>query len=251
MTRRTSPRCASDLALDRLRVGELGAAEAAVLEAHLAECDSCRARHAALGLEHRTLAEQLPPFAALEAHAEPSAVRAATLARRRWGAPSLAAASLVAAAAAVVLMLQRPAPDDALTGVGARTKGNGVVLDWVVRRADRVFAPDPSQPVFPGDTLRFGVRAQAAGQAAVLSLDGVRHASVYHDWVAVVAGERQLLPGAVELDDVLGDEHLYGVVCDRSWPLGALEEAIVQDPAQPRLPSGCVLDHHVLRKERP
>ena len=238
MTRRTSPQCASDLQLDRLRVGELSPAQAAVLEAHLAECNGCRARHAALELEHGALAAQLPPFGA----------RAAAPARRR-GAPWLAAGSLVAAAAAAVFMLQRP--PDAPSEPGARTKGGAVALDWVVRRGDRVFAPDPAQPVFPGDALRFGVRAQAAGQAAVLSLDGARHASVYHDWAAVDAGARQLLPGAVELDDVLGDEHLYGVVCERSWPLAELEDAITRDPAQPRLPSGCALDHHVLRKERP
>ena len=251
MTRRTSPRCASDLELDRLRVGELGPAEAAVLDAHLAQCDSCRARRTFL--EQLALAEQLPPFAELDAHAPPFAKRAAMPARRRWAAPWLAAGSLVAAAAAVVLMFQRPAAEDGPTTArsGARTKGGGVVLDWVVRRGERVFAPDPAQPLFPGDALRFGVRAEAAGRAAVLSLDGARHTSVYHDWVAIDARERQLLPGAVELDDVIGDEHLYGVVCERSWPLGELAAAIVRDPAQPRLPSGCAVDHHVLRKERP
>ena len=74
---------------------------------------------------------------------------------------------------------------------------------------------------------------------------------MYQDWVPVSAGERQLLPGAVELDDVLGEERLYGVVCARAEHLSELEEAIQRDPAGPRLPAGCEVDHHVLRKERP
>jgi hypothetical protein len=243
MTRRQSPECASDLRLERWLSGELADEEIATLRAHLATCEPCRARHALLESEHRALSEQLPPLPATSSSGVVSALQPRYLvARAMIGLGSLAAA--------LALWLSL---DDRTPVPLTRTKGSNdsVQLDWVIRRNGAVFTPGAEDPLRPGDALRFGLRAKQSGHASVLSLDGEGRASVYHDWVSIEADARQLLPGAVELDDVVGEEHLYGIVCEQVSPLFALQDAIRRAPAQPELPVGCAVDHHVVRKERP
>jgi anti-sigma factor RsiW len=254
MTRRHSPECASDLRLDRRLAGELSVAETAGLEAHLQDCAACRSRLEALGVEHRALSTELPPSSELGRW---RALPRGTAPRLRSRA-SVWVGSLAAAAALCIAIVQRPwsFEDGAESGAEPRaTRAKGVAsevrLDWLIRRRGEIFAPGAAERLEPGDALRFGLRTAVRGQAAVLSLDGAGRTSVYHDWIAVEGGERQLLPGAVELDDVLGEEHLYGIVCARVERLAELEQAIQSDPARPRLPAGCAVDHHVLRKERP
>ena len=93
------------------------------------------------------------------------------------------------------------------------------------------------------------IELHRAGRVAVFSLDGADQVSVYHDWVPLDAGERQLLPGAVELDDVVGEEHLYAMVCERAVPRAQVEAAIRKDRVRPELPADCSVDHHIVRKE--
>lgn len=260
MSRRQSACCASDLRLDRLLAGELPASDAAALRVHLAECAPCHARHEALQREHRVLAAQLPALtlpgysrAPGSAPAPDRRLERQRSAHRLWPV----AASLAAAVALWAVVQERTSPQRLAvnapsTADATRTKGSSAVqLDWTIQRGSEVFLARPEDVLHPGDALRFGVRASRGGYAAVLSLDSERRSTVYHDWVAVAAGERQLLPGAVALDGVLGDEHLYAVVCDRSSALGELEAAIRRWPARPELPPDCVADHHVLRKGRP
>jgi putative zinc finger protein len=243
MTRRASPECASDLRLERWLTGELGAEDGAKLDAHLAQCDSCRARHAQLVAEHRALSSELPPLPSMPSTGVVSALRP----RRRMTHSVLGLGSLAAAFALWISLDGHP------TAPVTRTKGSGdaVQLDWVIRRDGAVFAPDADEPLRPGDALRFGLRTKQRGQAAVLGLDGQGNAGIYHEWVPIEAGERQLLPGAFELDDVVGEEHLYGVVCEQISPLTSLQDAIRRSPSEPELPGGCAFDHHVVRKEPP
>lgn len=265
--RRQTPQCASDLLIDRFLAGEVSSVEAASLRLHFAECEPCRARHEKLSSEHRYLAQHLPPFAALglpsgSGHGAPHESPKRRVPGPSWrrGAHPLwvGAGSIAAALGLWLLAKERPVLDDAgherrETGPLTRSKGGDseVELDWVIRRGGEIFEPGAAEPVWPGDGMRFGVRSQSDGHAAVLSLDGGGTFSIYQDWVTIKAGQRQLLPGAVELDAVLGEEHLYGIVCERTHPAASLELAIRRDPARPALPPDCDVDHHVLHKERP
>lgn len=273
MTRRHTRHCPSDLPLDRLIAGELEAREQQALHAHFAECSSCRIRHGELAAAHRAFAERAPPWAALVApaaqgtHAAPAGAeerrpQAPAGIRAAWPGSTahrlaLGAGALAAAAALWVVSLGPRAPEggspparDAIAPE-IRTKGPGLGLDWVIRRGSEVFAPRAGEPVHPGDALRFSVRADRAGQVAILSLDGAGRVSVYHGWSAVGTGDRQLLPGAVQLDGVLGPEQVYAVFCAQTWPLAELQAAIAGDPERPRLPAGCDLERHELCKEPP
>lgn len=271
MTRRQSPSCASDLRLDQLLAGELSALDAEGLQAHVAECAPCRARHLALELEHREQSERLPAFAELglraglgelaapmgDGRAEPAEPAEPDAPRRRTRAGVwLAVGSLAAAVALWTSSAERLDPESVTTGEprrsapDTRTKGGGEVqLEWAVRREGEVLAPAATEPLHPRDALRFWVRADRAGRVAVFSLDGADQVSVYHDWVPLDAGERQLLPGAVELDDVVGEEHLYAMVCERAVPRAQVEAAIRKDRVRPELPADCSVDHHIVRKE--
>jgi hypothetical protein len=172
-------------------------------------------------------------------------------ARRLWPA-----ASALAAALALWVAARERASRDAVSRdqpvSGTRTRGaSSVQLDWTIQRRGDVFQPRRGDTLQPGDALHFGVRTSRAGYAVVLSLDGERQSSVYREWVAVAEGERQVLPGAVVLDGVLGDEHLYGIVCDVTSALGPFQDAIRREPARPELPPGCAFDHHVVRRVGP
>lgn len=241
MTRRRTEHCVSDLQLDRLISGELGAGGTKALRAHLAECTACRARHGELLEDHRGFSEKMAPFSAKAPSPPP----------RLW----LAAGSIAAAAALWVLVIREPASEGAArltkeeTLLETRTKGRGIELDWVIRRGDQVFARRANEPVQPGDALRFSVRVTRTGHVAILSLDGAGQLSVYHEWSPVQAGERQLLPGAVQLDGFLGVERWYAIFCAQPSPLTEIERAIREDAAQPRWPPGCDVERHEVRKE--
>jgi hypothetical protein len=143
-----------------------------------------------------------------------------------------------------------PPDNSSIRAKGGRTAALPVELQWVIRRAEEVFTPAAGASLHAGDGIRFRMRSNRPGYAAVLSLDGEGRTSVYQGWVPISTGT-QLLPGAVELDGVLGDEHLYGLVCDVALPLQSFEDAIRRDPGKPEVPAGCVLDHHVVRKGGP
>jgi hypothetical protein len=52
------------------------------------------------------------------------------------------------------------------------------------------------------------------------------------------------LPGAVELDDTLGEEQLVAVFCTSQRRSAEIAAAIAAAPAAPRLPAGC--DYEIL-----
>jgi hypothetical protein len=247
MTRRRSERCASELQLDRLISGELREGAAQALYAHFAACVPCRTRHDELLADHRAFPEKAAPFASVTA---PGPTQASRL-PRLW----LAAGSIAAAAALWMGVIQKPAydggsrPTEEESVLDTRTKGPELHLDWVIRRGSDTFPSRANEAVHPGDALRFSVRVTRSGHVAILSLDAARRISVYQEWSRVEAGDRQLLPGAVQLDSVLGVEHVYGIFCEQAWPLVDIEDAIRRDAEQPRLPPGCDIEHHALLKE--
>ena len=59
--------CLSDLRLDELLAGELGIEASAEVQAHLAACAACQARHADFERQQHGLATDGPDFAVLAA----------------------------------------------------------------------------------------------------------------------------------------------------------------------------------------
>jgi hypothetical protein len=196
------PTCLSDFSLDRFRLGELeGSAESERGSAHLGACTQCRTR-----------------MAELEAVAAPAIDLGATLAipamqpGKRWPRRTLWLAPLLAAAAVAALVpWGRPS---------VRAKGGGWQLGVVTQHDDgRVARVSPGAALLPGDRLRFEVAAPADAFVSVISLDARGAVTPFvpatGDAIAIRPG-RQLLDGAVRLDDAVGDERIMLVACPRA-----------------------------------
>ena len=217
---RTRPEgCLSDLAIERLLVGELTApAERAAIDEHLASCARCRARRDEL----RAAPVQVPdPAFWQQAPARPVA---------RGRARRLTGALVTAAALAAALIVALRPRDGGRTGTppsGERVKGNGVALELVARRGDeRPFPVFDGTVLRPGDAVRFLLTAPFAGEAALVGLDGAGRVSLYApapaeaSW-AVVAG-KNTRAGSIVLDDSPGEERFVALLCQKVPPRDAL-----------------------------
>jgi hypothetical protein len=213
----------SDLTWDRLHAGQLAPALADQARQHAAGCARCAARRAALEAAH------------LRFVAAPPAVRAMPRTRRTWRVvvPALAAAAI---AIVVVRIAADPRPP-------TRSKGGFAVSVFAGRAGDAV-PLGIGDPIFPGDRLQLSYSAERAGHLAALAIDGAGQVEVYFPagepttWPAA-AGHRLALPASTELDDVLGEERLWIVFCDRPQPLAPLVAALGEHGAAAEPPSGC------------
>lgn len=246
--------CLSDLALDQVRVGELASE---TISAHLDACGRCRARQRSLAEAH--LAVELPPLDLTSKELTPQDLTPQDLKpldpppqvkpRRRWAQTS--AAGLAIAAAALLLIIVRPAtplddPEPSTHNPTPTTRTKGApTLHFHIRRDGTILKGGPGDALHPGDALRFAYSWSEGGAIAVLSRDGAGTISAYfpageHTYAAA-AGEEIDLPGAVLLDEVLGDEVLYGFFCRSELPLLTLERAIEARPDDPSV-RGCAID---------
>lgn len=230
----TSTQCMSDLRIDQLLAEELDATERFAFHAHLAICASCRKRFAAIDAEraqfitvHPMVPEWLAP--------EPCRTKAV-----RYYAPLLVAAI-------ALLALLRP-------GLELRTKGSEA-LGFYLKRGTEVRRGSRSEPVHPGDQLRFTYSAPRARYLAILSVDAAHQTSVYFpatkDAAQVEAGTERPLPSAIELDAVLGSEQVLAVFCDHPFTLEPLLTRLARAEASLQLPADCVTDRLMLQKEAP
>ena len=232
--------CLSDLRLDQLIRQELDAGREATARAHLAACDVCRAHVAQL---ERFRAQFVGGLSALPSPREPARTRA-----RR---PILIAGGggFLAAAAAAVLLFANPfAP----SGNTWRTKGQGH-LRLFVGRGDAVRPAASGDVVAPGDGLQLTYTLSQRRFFALLGRDARGTVNVFFpdgaSMIPLAPGRNVSLPRSTILDDVLGEERLYGVFCERDMLLGPLRDAVLAGQA-PSAPD-CQVELFTLEKRRP
>jgi hypothetical protein len=102
-----------------------------------------------------------------------------------------------------------------------RSKGGGWQLGLVAQYANgRVERVSPGAALAPGDRLRFEVAAPQDAFVSVVSLDARGSVTAFvpstGNGLPVKAGSRQLLDGAVLLDESLGPERLLLSACAQS-----------------------------------
>lgn len=194
------PACLSDFAFDRLIAGELAqGAAGAQHRAHIASCQSCAARFA-------RLAQQASEF-------RRHAARRAPAARPRLARTLLyrVLPAVVSAAAVLVLLIRFPAKEP------LRRKGGLALEVFVKHPSSAVEQLLPGATAAPGDALGFRVSTPQDGYLALVSMDGAGSVTSYlppaRELLPLPAGERQLIGGGIELDEVLGKEQLLALLC--------------------------------------
>jgi hypothetical protein len=211
----------SDLTWDRMHAGQLAPGLADLARLHAARCAPCAARRAELEAAHRRFV------------AVPPALRAAVRPRRAWRAivPALAVAAVAIAIARI--------PD----GARERSKGGFAVTAFAGRDGDAV-PLGTGDPIFPGDRLQLSYSAARPGHLAVLAIDGAGQVEVYFPagatttWAAE-AGHRIALPASTELDDVIGEERLWVVFCERAQPVAPIVATVRERGIAAEPPPGC------------
>jgi hypothetical protein len=216
--------CPSELGLERLRVGELGAPEVATVTAHVERCAACTKRLA-------VLVEAPPPFALDAVWQEARAAATRAQARRPsflqgFGRLLLLGLTAAAVIAAVAVELRPTPPGDLTKG------GDPWRLTVIAKQGEDGAAIVVSgAKLVPGDRLRFQVTTSwDRGYVAIFSLDGAGAVSALvpftGETVEVRGGERSLLAGAVELDETLGPERIELLGCRRPLPVTELTAAL-------------------------
>ncbi|HZJ54141.1 MAG TPA: DUF4384 domain-containing protein [Myxococcaceae bacterium] len=216
--------CLSALRLDRWMMGELGAADAETVGAHVSSCAACSAAVAGIrGVREEVRALPLP--AALGRPAP----------RRRFPAAAVTGLGLALAASLVVILRPPPATE--------RSKGGGLGLTMFVQHGDEVRRAAPGESIAPGDAVRFAVSSPTPAFVAVLSLDPAGKASVYFPQAPraaqVPAGTEVPLPLGTRLDATMGEERLLGIFCASPVELEPIRLGLERDRDGAPLPADC------------
>lgn len=237
------PACPSDLRLERLVAGELTGNERVDVEGHVVGCAQCSDRVAPMKRGFGAVAEADPRkmLAAIRRGGE----GAPTPARARWRR-WLFAAVPTCGAVLLLMMWLRPgaAPEP-----GTRAKG-GLALHVFRQVGDGAERLVSGGKVRAGDRLRFAVDLPAAGQVAIVGVEG--SGKLFAVWpleagtaTALPAGRGHELPGAVALDDSRGRETLYLVQCAGRAPACSSTGA----GRPPACGDACALSPFVLDKD--
>ncbi len=246
-----------DLALERLGIDDLPAAEAHSAHQHLDLCRACRARFQAIQVE---LAQPLPQLDGVPGSSERPArsggqVVPLPVRRQRW---FMGGAGAVVALAAGALLLVRGGDDD-----GFRSRGGDLSFEVYRHDGQQTIRVRSGDGVRPGDRLGFRAASQADGYLLVAGVDSSLQAYPCYPadpdqpapaWQASL--QPRQLDGAVELDATPGQERLLLLLCDAPLTISeiapSLQEAAASSAEQEDLPTldeGCLQRELRLRKQ--
>jgi len=235
--------CLSDLVLDRLLAGELAPGESHAAQQHLGSCSRCNAQCTQLERDRERYRLAPPP---LQANPERHTKRWASW--RLWLLP----VGALSAAAVLILLLRPGSGHGNFMAEATQTKGS-IRLGFYVKRGDTVRAGHSGDIVYPGEAVRFTYTSRTSGYLAVVSLDGAGKVSVYHPdpdvnpAAPLAPAEDEPLPGSILLDDALGTEAVYGVLCSEPRALIGIVEQLRRERDLPAV-SGCAVDKVILEK---
>lgn len=208
MTSPSERSCPSELVLDRLFVGEL---DDAGVRTHVETCTRCTARVE----EREAVSATFATDVGIDMRVAATARTLGATHRRRWLA--IAGAAVAAAAAVVFIVLPRdPAPETEAPTV--RRKG-GVSMGLVARHLDgRIETLTSPAELAPGEAIQFQISTATSGFLAVIGVDAAQVVTPYAPAqlgaaLPLAAGRDQLLDGSIVLDETLGPERIFAILC--------------------------------------
>jgi hypothetical protein len=247
--------CVTDFGFDEWLAGEGSDAERARVAAHVQSCTRCGLRGELIERERKVFLAKVPTIGANAELARQSRARKSPA--RKLGAPvwlGLLAVALIGALGSQLgplALFERPdAPVPA--NEGERLNGNSQV-GFYIKRGSRVERGASGVVAYPGDQLRFTYSSERPAYLAVLGRDE-RAASVYfpsgESAVRIERGRHVPLDFSLELDEQLGEEQLYVVLCPAQYALSPLV-AELEASGQLRAGAGCFVERIALHKEAP
>lgn len=226
--------------LDLLQLKALDAAKAGDAQKHLDGCSSCQGRFGELEkdaqhFEQFVFARSLP-----KVEAKLSKPALFSFAGARWLLPALGLAS---AAALVMVFSVNGGGTETEDEVYIGRKGNPVELAVFAQRAGTQLQVKKGTTMKPGDKLRFVVNPGKDQYVMIASRDGAGAFNVYYPFngqtsaavSGLPGGNRVELPGAVELDDTLGEERLVAVFSEKPVQASDVDAALRANPNEPKV----------------
>jgi hypothetical protein len=234
--------CQSHLRIDRLLAGELDAASGEEVERHARSCARCGRLLNELKRAQVAFSPVLPEVLVQRVHERQE--RRVLLAGRTWLAP------LVAAAGLLLALTLWTTPLD-VQEAGVRTKGVPQLTFYVLH--DGVVRPGADgEHVQPGDQIQFAYTSPRDAYLAVVSIDAARKVNAYYaeDGRAAPLGaaSHRVLDRSTRLDETLGPETLYVLLCDQAIVVAPLLRALERAPDRPPAASGCSVQRIALHK---
>lgn len=201
------PGCITDLMFDAWFAAELPPELEPPMEKHVATCQRCRGRRAALSIERSA-------FLALH----PSYVASPGQLARRHRRTLLATTALASAALLTLVVLAREPVVEPLPPTAAETE-----LGFRIERGRSNERGFRGQDVHPGDQVRFEYSIQVPSYLAIYGLDArgsVRVLFPQAELAApVAAGSHIRLTSSVQIDDVLGQQSVFALFCNAAFPI--------------------------------
>jgi hypothetical protein len=225
------------LRLDRLIAGELSPAEAQSVEQHAIGCSLCGPKLEQMQGQHAAFSKVLPAAIVQRVREREG------LMRRSWQLPSA-----LAAAAAVLVWIAWPG----LTPPsGVRSKG-GTRLKFYVLHDGAVRPGFDGERVQPGDRLQFAYSSERDAYLAIVSIDASRKATAYYardGRAAPIRGSSDaVLEHSTRLDETLGPETVYGLVCTQPIALEPILQTLERAPDRAPATPDCTVERYSLRK---
>lgn len=251
--------CPSELFLDRLFVGEL---DDAAVRAHVESCTRCTARVD----ERKALSATFASDVGLDVRV--AATARALGSKRSW---RVAASVAGAAAAAAVVFVVSPRGPDAPAAIEeseaptVRRKG-GVSMGLVARHLDgRIETLTSPAELAPGEAIQFQISTGSSGFLGIVGVDSAQVVTPYAPAhlgpaLPVAAGRDQLLDGSIVLDETLGPERIFAILCKDELSMETIvagaRSALTRAGSNPAqldvlpVPEACVQTSFLIEKKR-
>ncbi|MBW1873213.1 MAG: zf-HC2 domain-containing protein, partial [Deltaproteobacteria bacterium] len=244
-----NPDCPSEINLDRFHFGELPAEENNRIKEHLATCLECRQRltlrekgfDAFTELDRQTMRHKIEAACRPEEKSSPGLL---TFNWLRWEIAIAATAVLILFVTIGLAVWHEPGQDQ------LRTKGT-LQLSIYREHKGRVEQVVNGDVFNPGDRLRFEVDLVRAGNILIVGVEqsGRMYTLFPTDGSktskSISKGLGQKLPGAIRLDDSLGEEWVHLVHCQQPFEAAQLK---ITGPGGIAAPADCRVRSFRIRK---